>query len=47
MVIPGNCSECIHRGICSAPYYGGNRCRYEQQIGEKTLKKIKASEEKL
>lgn len=38
MNIPKNCAECPYTSICPAPHYGGNRCQYEKEIVEKTLK---------
>lgn len=37
---PMNCAECFYTGTCTAPHYGGNRCRYEGTIKTSTIEKI-------
>ena len=37
MDIPKNCDECLYTNICPAPHYGGDGCKYEEEINQKTI----------
>lgn len=37
MNIPNNCAECAYTYACHAPHYGGDGCRHEKTIKNKTI----------
>lgn len=40
MNIPNNCAECPYTNICPSPHYGGDECKYENEIREQTINTI-------
>lgn len=40
MLEPKNCCECSQYKTCTAPHYGGSRCKYEELINKKRIEEM-------